>query len=201
MIGGKARRRILLPITMAGLLMLESVVGLAADPERMLRELNDYPHAREVDASSSRVIDHEIGLGAIQKVRGAWRFKESERVTGELHRYTWQIVDGFSSREVMDELLAAVQEIEGTTLMFSCDGRACGRAVQWANRVFGQRVLYGREGDQAYRVFRLQWDREYRLVVYAAVRTEDRQYLHVDLLQVDQQEPDLLEFDVEEGSL
>lgn len=199
MTGDKARQRFLRGV-LAGLVLVLAGAARAADPEKMLGELDDYPHARAVDTSSSRVIDHEIGLGAIQKVRGAWRFKKSERVTGQLLRHTWQIVDGFSSQEVMDELIAAVRDIEGTELLFSCDGRSCGRAVQWANRVFGQRVLYGREGDQAYRVFRLEWDREYRLVVYAAVRTEDRQYLHVDLLRVESQDPEVLEFeDVVEG--
>lgn len=194
MTGDKAQQRFLRGV-LAGIFLTLAGAVQAADPEKILRELDDYPHARTVDTASDHVIDHEIGLGAIQKIRGAWRFKDSERVTGELLRHTWQIVDGFTSREVMDELIAAVRELEGTELLFSCDGRSCGRAVQWANRVFGQRFLYGREGDQAYRVFRLNRDQEYRLVVYAAVRTEDRQYLHVDLMRVERKEPELLEFD------
>ncbi len=194
MTGEKAQQRFL-RVVLAGIVLTLAGAVQAADPEKILRELDDYPHARTVETASAHVIDHEIGLGAIQKVRGAWRFKESERVTGELRRHTWQIVDGFSSREVMDGLIAAVRELEGAELLFSCDGRSCGRAVQWANRVFGQRVLYGREGDQAYRVFRLNRDQEYRLVVYAAVRTEDRQYLHVDLLRVERKDPQLLEFE------
>ena len=194
MTGDKAQHRFFRGVLAAFFLMVAGGVQ-AVEPEKMLDELDEYPHARLVETSTDQVIDHEIGLGAIQKIRGAWRFKESERVTGELLRHTWRIVDGFSSREVMDELIAAVREMEGTELLFSCDGRSCGRAVQWANRVFGQRLLYGREGDQGYRAFRLNWDQEYRLVVYAAVRTADRQYLHVDLLRVDQKDPELLEFE------
>ena len=194
MTGDKAQHRFFRDVLAAFFLMVAGAVH-AVEPEKMLDELDEYPHARLVETSTDQVIDHEIGLGAIQKIRGAWRFKESERVTGELLRHTWRIVDGFSSREVMDELIAAVREMEGTELLFSCDGRSCGRAVQWANRVFGQRLLYGREGDQGYRAFRLNWDQEYRLVVYAAVRTADRQYLHVDLLRVDQKDPGLLEFE------
>jgi hypothetical protein len=194
MTGDKGVRKFLRGVR-AGILLVLAGAVQAADPEQMLRELDEYPHARSVDAATTNVIDHEIGLGAIQKVRGAWHFKDSERVTGQLMSHTWRIVDGFSSLEVMDELIAAVRETEGAELLFSCDGRSCGRAVQWANRVFGQRVLYGREGDQAYRVFRLNWDQEYRLVVYAAVRSEDRQYLHVDLLRVEDKDRDLLEFE------
>jgi hypothetical protein len=57
--------------------------------------------------------------------------------------------------------------------------------VQWANRVFRQRVLYGREDLQRYRVYALEEaGAQYRLVVYSAARTADRQYLHVDLLLI-----------------
>jgi hypothetical protein len=51
--------------------------------------------------------------------------------------------------------------------------------------VFRQRVLYGREDLQRYRVYTMTQDEaRYRLVVYSAARTADRQYLHVDLLRI-----------------
>lgn len=158
--------------------------AMADSPEDLLEQLNNYPHAELVDSSDSEVIDYEIGLGSIKKVRGVWQFKDSERLSGELLRYTWQIVDGFSSREVMDELVSLLKDKEGTSLLFSCDGRACGQGAQWANRVFRQRVLYGREDLQRYRVYELQDNGGYRLVLYSAARTADRQYLHVELLRI-----------------
>lgn len=166
------------------LLLLGSVAAAAATPEELLQQLNDYPHARQVAVSEEEVIDHEIGLGAMQKVHGAWRFKKSERQSGMLSRYTWQIEDGFSSIEVMEELEVALEAREGSSVMFACDGRACGQGVQWANRVFHQRVLYGREDLQRYRVYSLQADADYRLAVYSSSRTADRHYLHVDLLRI-----------------
>ena len=166
-------------------LLLACTAVAAATPEELLRRLNDYPHAQQVAHSEEEVRDHEIGLGAMQKVSGAWKFKNSERQSGLLSRHTWQIVDGFTSIEVMGELLATLEEQAGTSLLFSCDARACGQGVQWANRVFHQRVLYGREDLQRYRVYALQVDDVgYRMAVYASARTADRQYLHVDLLRI-----------------
>lgn len=156
----------------------------AESPELLLEQLNDYPHAILVESDTSEVIDHEVGLGSIKKVRGVWQFRDSERLTGTLLAYTWQIVDGFTSQEVMEELVEKLQEKEGTQLLFSCEGRACGHGAQWANRVFGQRVLYGRQDLQRYRVYALQENGGYRLVLYSAARTADRQYLHVELLRV-----------------
>lgn len=165
-------------IALACLLWL---VPAQAEPQQLLQTLDSYPHAQQVSADRREVLDYEIGLGAMQKVRGAWRFKHSERLSGSLQSYTWQIVDGFSSREVADELTANLQ---GQELLFACEGRSCGSGAQWANRVFRQRILYGREDLQRYQVYRLNGEGEQRLLVFDAARTADRQYLHVELLQL-----------------
>lgn len=159
----------------------------AAEPtvEVLLEQFSEYPHCGQVAFSEQQVVDHEVGLGAIRKVRGEWRFKDSERLTGTLLSYTWQILDGFTSAAVMDELLGALAKKENAVMLFECGGRACGKGVQWANRVFGERVLYGREDLQQYRVYAFQAEKAYRLVGYSAARTADRQYLRVDLIRID----------------
>lgn len=158
----------------------------AKTPEERLQDLNGYPHAVLMDSYEGAVIDREVGLGSLKKVRGVWEFKTSERVSGQLSSYTWQIVDGFTSREVLDGLVAAVEGEDEARALFSCDGRSCGQAVQWANRVFHQRVLYGREDMQSYRIYSIKGaaGHEYRLVIYAASRSIDRQYVHVELLRL-----------------
>jgi len=165
-------------------MLFGTAAAQAVSPEALLQQLDEFPHARAVALSEAAVIDHEVGLGAMQKVRGAWRFKNSERHSGTLQRHTWQIVDGFTSLEVLQGLAEKVAEQEGSSLLFACQGRACGNGAQWANRVFQQRILYGRDDLQYYRVYALQADVEYRLVVYSSARTADRQYLHVDLLRI-----------------
>jgi len=154
--------------------------------EALIEQLDAYPHTRLIASSQEQVIDHEIGLGAMQKLRGEWHFKKSERQTGKLSRYTWIIENGFSAAEVMNQFLQAVAQVDGASEIFACDGRACGRAVEWANRVFNERVLYGREDLQRYRAYAVQGTSPARLLVYSAERTSDRQYLHVELLSMAQ---------------
>ena len=125
------------------------VAPQAYDPLQLLQSLDDYPHAERVAYSDEQVIDHVVALGAINKVRGVWQFRESERLSGRLIRYTWQIIDGFTSREVMQELIGRLEQGAEVELLFACQGRACGKSAQWANRVFLQRILYGREDLQA----------------------------------------------------
>ena len=150
----------------------------------LLQQLNDYPHARLIELDEADVLDYEVGLGAMQKVVGAWRFKHSKRYSGKLTGYTWQVIDGFTSIEVLDELQGQLGELASAELLFECDGRSCGKGVQWANRVFHQPLLYGREDLQRYRVYSLASNPPSMLVVYAASRTADRQYLHAELLEI-----------------
>ena len=179
-------------LAVAALWLVPGMAALADQdsPVLLLQQLDEFPHARQVDFSQKQVIDYEVGLGAIQKVRGTWQFKDSERRSGKLTRYTWQIVDGFTSLEVMQELESELQQRESLQALFQCEGRACGSGAQWANRVFHQRILYGREGLQQYAVYRLDEAMEYRLSIFSAARTADRQYLHVELLEVSQQDGD-----------
>jgi hypothetical protein len=148
----------------------------------LIQQFDEYPHTRQIRFSESKVVEQEIGLGAMQKVGGEWHFKHSERYSGTLVRYTWAIENGFSADEEMRKFLQAVAQVKGAEPLFSCDGRACGQAAQWANRVFNESELYGKEDLQHYRVIALRAKPEGRLLVYSAERTEDRQYLHLELL-------------------
>lgn len=180
-------RVVLVAASVLQLLCIHSAIAGAGLAESLLRQFDESPNLIQIAFSSEEVIDHEIGLGAIQKIRGEWRFKHSERRSGTLISYTWQIAKGYSAAELMAQLLDSVAQVDGATKVFACDGRACGRAVQWANSVFKDRVLYGREDNQQYRVFAIEGEHSSRLIAYGAERTADRQYLHVELLLIEPQ--------------
>jgi uncharacterized protein DUF4892 len=153
-------------------------------PLELVAFLDSIPHVVDISRSQQQVRDHEVGLGAIRKTRGAWQFKDSERLTGELSRHTWQVVDGFSSLEILERVVAQLDSMEGGAMLFACEGRSCGPGVQWANRVFGQRVLYGREELQRYKVYSIASQPAYRVLLFSSARTADRQYFHLEVLEV-----------------
>ena len=158
--------------------------GAAYHPAALLQELASYPHAKSIARKVEIVRDHEIALSAMQKSSGDWIFRNSERLDGELSRETWQIIDGFTAREVLVRLEAQLDGA-GAEFLFACDYRACGPGAQWASRVFNQRVLYGRADEQRYRVYAVNSAAgEFRVVLYTGARTSDLQYLHVDVLQL-----------------
>ena len=80
-----SRKKIfLLRCVCAVLLQSTACLVRAATPVELLQELDDYPHAQVISSSDEQVLDYELGLGSIKKVRGVWRFKDSERKTGHL---------------------------------------------------------------------------------------------------------------------
>jgi len=187
MAAARFERRFTPAATVALLLVCANAgAAYAASPRELLETVAGFPHVEAVNSAAREVVDYEVGLGALQKVRGVWRFERSERLDGHLDRRTWQVVDGYSSREVMAEVRARIQGLRGSALLFQCQGRDCGRSVQWANGVFDQRVLYGREDDQAYAVYDVRnAGGAWRVMLYSSARTADRQYLHIDLLRLE----------------
>jgi len=167
-------------------LLCAAAVVSAADPVAYLEMLTDQPHVELVDSQpASRVRSHLIALGAMSKIRGVWSPRESERRSGTLRRFTWRIYDGVPSDAVLREVAEALPPGLAPTLLFRCEARACGSSAQWANRLFNQRVLYGLEKSQCYRVYSLRdGSTDYRLLLYASARTADRQYLHAELLEI-----------------
>ncbi len=165
-----------------------SFASTASAPEQWLGVLDSYPHAGLIASSEKTVRDIEVGTGALQKVRGAWRFKSSARRSGKLSRLTWQIIDGYSAAEVFQSLVQEIESASAIAPLFACSGRSCGPSVQWANRVFQQRLLYGRAETQRYAVYEVEAAEASTWVVaiYAAGRTAQRQYLHIDLLKTGQ---------------
>ncbi|EED32815.1 conserved hypothetical protein [gamma proteobacterium NOR5-3] len=155
-------------------------------PAEYFAALDQYTHLESIDSTSGRrVRDYLVPLGAIEKIRGVWSPRDSERLSGSLDRHTWRVLDGYTADEMVAELDQRLALNEAARKDFSCDARACGSSVQWANRIFQQRMLYGTEVSQRYRVYSIELDGDrYRLLIYASARSSDRQYLHVEAVKI-----------------
>lgn len=158
----------------------------AAAPVFIERFRGDWGDALQLqdEIPHEEVTNRLLPLGAMQKVRGVWAPRESERVSGELVGFSWRISDGFTVHEVLEGLETSLANADAE-LLFECDARACGSSSQWANRVFNERLLYGQEASQRYRCYRVALPAgEYRVMIYASARTASRQYLHVQSVRL-----------------
>ncbi|MFN2328487.1 MAG: DUF4892 domain-containing protein [Chromatocurvus sp.] len=157
------------------------------NPLTLFEWIEKSPYTERVDQRDEQVRAHLIGLGRIKKVRGDWSPEKSERVSGRLVTSTWRIVDGESSADMFEEAVAGIKARDDARVLFACSARDCGASVQWANMVFGQRILYGTESSQHYAVYALGSDDDstHRIVVYAAARTSARQYLYTEIVELE----------------
>ena len=62
----------------ASLFFSAGVTAQSSDVPALLQEVDAYTHTQQVEFSEREVIDYEVGLGAIQKIRGEWHFKDSD---------------------------------------------------------------------------------------------------------------------------
>lgn len=136
--------RVGLILGMLALIVPVGVMGAGDDlgyppfPQGTIEESTD------VDGDDSRVF-----IGAISEVNNELR-------SGDQIRREWQGVRRligvgrrYSVDEVADYYRAQIREKEAT-VVFQCQGRACGESNVWANRVFGESRLYGRDAGQYY---------------------------------------------------
>lgn len=170
-----------------GCTLLSGVVQAQEDPLTLFEWIETSPYAERVGQRDERVRAHLIGLGRIKKIRGDWSPDKTERVNGRLLSSTWQIKDGASSADMFEQAVAGIEARDDVRGLFACSARDCGASVQWANMVFGQRILYGTESSQHYAVFALgpDGDSTHRIAVYAAARTTDRQYLYTEIVELE----------------
>lgn len=169
---------------LTAVLLLSACVGYAAPAEeRPLVE--PYGGARLDRYDAHETSDYTLPLSAWRRAAGEWRLEQSERLEGNLQRFTYRIPEGHSPREAHRYWIAALQPLNPTRL-FSCRGRGCGPSNQWANAVFDNRELYGLDEQQWYDAFEVQQGgQRYGLALYSVERGNRRVYTHLDMVALD----------------
>ncbi|MFT5484398.1 MAG: hypothetical protein ACI9GW_003063 [Halieaceae bacterium] len=149
--------------------------------------ITPWDHLTVVATSEEATVDYRLGLGPLQKLRGRWQHKSSEELQGRLQGTTWVINPGYSTEDALGYLKQEIQghaEL-GAEILYRCSGLTCGSSAEWANTVFSQRLLYGRDVTQSYLAMRASnGEGELRIVLYAAQRSSNRQYVHLDVLSL-----------------
>ncbi|MFT5593229.1 MAG: hypothetical protein ACI8SR_001601 [Oceanicoccus sp.] len=141
--------------------------------------------------------DHRLVLGAIQRISGAMKPEAEVRLSGKVRHWLWQLPEGLSS----DEAFAFFKNQLSTKVstLFQCEGRSCGLSNDFANQVFNQSILYGRDSDQFYWVG-LSDDKSPSVwLVYTSARSAKRVYAYVEKIELDRGQIDKLDGFVQKG--
>lgn len=150
----------------------------------------------ELDKQTTQTVrDYRFPLGAVVKINRDVRIDKEQQLSGQLTRTTWEMPKSFDPSELLQELRDQVVTQKGE-ILFECDGRDCGTSNIWANDLFNNADLYGRDDYQRY--FAAKLDDQY-LAAYAVRRGNRRVYLHLDQITEAEQAVPWLVLLVERG--
>lgn len=139
--------------------------------------------SEKVHASQSKVSDHWIILGALERIKGAMRPEADLRVAGRLEQQMWQAPTGHTQAEAFNHVVVELKR--NAVTLFECEGRQCGLSNDFANQLFQQRLLYGRDSDQLYWVGYSSDNKATLWVVYGIQRSNKRVYTFIESIKVD----------------
>lgn len=187
------RIRTLLPL---GLMLLSFVVQAQSDitGSRDPQQLPRFPLSWIVSFNQQQVPEYELATGPMRKIESLIAPEKSKRVKGDLTRITYQLSDTHTPEQVFNYYLEQLNNLQAT-ILFQCSSRQCGSSNQWANNYFGVAELYGLDRTQFFlsaSVGNLQ------LALYTVQRGNRRSYVHLDLIQPQQQSADTLAIDLQQ---
>ncbi|MGO1501811.1 MAG: DUF4892 domain-containing protein [Marinobacter sp.] len=163
-------------------LLTSSAFANAALPEALPKAFAQSTLEATTPIESS---GHLVLFSPVREVNNQIRSESMARlpVSGEGRLY--RIARDANRREARAHYLELLRE-RGAQVLFECSGIRCGRSNVWANQIFGQSVLYGRDATQDYLVAGVVADDGSRWLtsVYTVTRGNLREYVWVEHIEV-----------------
>lgn len=147
--------------------------------------LPDFPEARMESERQIRSPSHRVMLSPIREVRDEIRSESIARVAVEGTGRLLQVNTDARRRDARNWYRSQLEGL-GAEVLFECTGRECGRSNVWANQIFNQATLYGRDQDQDYLAAGLvdSDGQAWLVLVYTVTRGNQREYVWVEELKL-----------------
>ena len=160
-----------------------SPLATAATPEVMPEP---FPQSSLETTTTIRSPGHLVLFSPVREVNDQIRSESLARLPVEGEGRLYEIARDSSREKARDHYRGQLQA-RGAQIMFECSGIACGRSNVWANQIFGQRVLYGRDATQDYLIAGTTESDGSRwlTLVYTVTRGNLREYAWIEHLAVD----------------
>lgn len=167
---------------LAGILV---ACGSVASASELSEPLDAFAQSSLQSASDIRSSGHLVLLSPVREIRGEIRSDVMVRLPVNGKGQLFEI-NRDSNREAAQEHYRRELQARGGQILFDCSGVACGRSNVWANQIFEQPRLLGRDQDQDYfagAVADVDGNR-WLTLVYTVTRGNQREYVWVEHLQV-----------------
>lgn len=128
---------------------------------------------------------HRILLSAVREVNNEIRSASLVRLAVRGVGQRLQISPDSGRDDARDYYLKELAALNAV-ILFDCTGRDCGRSNVWANQIFNEATLYGRDADQDYiaAAYRDAEDAVHVVLVYTVTRGNQREYAWIEQLSV-----------------
>lgn len=167
---------------LAGILV---ACGSVASASELSEPLDAFAQSSLQSASDIQSSGHLVLLSPVREIRGEIRSDVMVRLPVNGKGQLFEI-NRDSNREAAQEHYRRELQARGGQILFDCSGVACGRSNVWANQIFEQPRLLGRDQDQDYfagAVADVDGNR-WLTLVYTVTRGNQREYVWVEHLQV-----------------
>jgi hypothetical protein len=145
-------------------------------------KLAPFPFATIVEQGEEISRPRDFVLSAVESIRRETSIERMVTVAAQRRWITYEVpidTDPAKLKAHYAEQLGVQSGTQSRTkLLFQCEGRDCGRSNTWANQIFGQALLYGRDQEQVYFAAQVE---DQLVAVYLIKRGNRRQYAHVEV--------------------
>lgn len=140
-------------------------------------ELVDFPRAELVEESISKDSEYRLVLSELKRKEAKTSGEVERLINGDVTRQFWQLSVNHEVEQVLEHFLS---QWEDAQVMYRCSGLDCGSSNFWANKIFMNAKLYGRDANQAYVVAMVPGKINRIFVLYAVQRSKQKLYFNLD---------------------
>lgn len=163
----------------AFLLVGLSVLSAGQVTANELSTTTGFPRAELIEETQLNNTEYRLVISGLKRKRAATSGEIERLITGDVNRQFWQISTNHSVDQVMDYFLAEWQDEK---ILYRCKGLDCGSSNFWANEIFDNAKLYGRDKNQAYIATMIPGSPNKVYVLYAVQRSKQKLYFNLDTI-------------------
>lgn len=138
---------------------------------------DDFPRAELVESRATVDTEYRLIISGLKRREAVTSGKVERLLNANLKRELWQLSSNHDVQQVMNHYL---EQWAGGEVLYRCDGLSCGSSNFWANKIFNDSKLYGRDANQAYAVVIDAKEKNKIHVIYVMQRSKQTIYFNVD---------------------
>ena len=166
------------------------VIALASVSVNANTAIPNYLHASLEYQRINVGEEHQFLLSTPKRISNTLNIEKEVLLSGERHDLLLQIKVTGSSKEAFiyyQKLLSEQGEVS-----YLCEERACGSSNYWANSIFNESKLYGRDSEQYYLAGRLNVkEQNYFVSVYIVKNGRKQQYIYLSYVLDNEQKSEV----------